>query len=304
MVRKFSFYARRFLAWAVKCRHATTVNVYRHYFEKFVKENGDIPLSRVNGAKLEEWALTWHASQAIVRLFRWCVADARLLKTNPVAHVKHPPKGERKRTLTPKESAKLLRASPADLRALLIGYRESFARPGELRAATWDDLYPKTTRAKLRTALRSGNAIIVLHEYKNRKRRRLPNDPRVILISPRLGRLLSRLMPSAWETNSPIFQSDKETGWTANAVRCRLRRLRRELKLGRDKRGENIVPYTFRHTGATEASAAGIRDRILADILGHTETSTTRRYQHLQTGHLRAAMLKFWERASARSQAS
>src|SRR6185295_4351794 len=59
--------------------------------------------------------------------------------------------------------------------------------------------------------------------------------------------------------------------------------------VGRDRHGETIVPYTFRHTAATLASAAGVRDRLLADALGHTETSTTARYQHLATEHIRAS---------------
>jgi len=296
MNRKFSFFASKFLTWAKKCRHATTVNVYRHYFEKFVKENGDLPLKKINAAQVSGWADTWHASQAIVRLFRWCCVDAELIRVNPVAGVRHPPKGCRKRTATKKETATLLRGSPADLRALLVGYRESWARPGELRAATWADVHPKTTRAELRKALVSGRAFIVLYDYKNRKGRRLPNEPRVILISPRLGRLLARLMPHALDQAAEVFQSDKGKKWTANAVRCRLRRLRRELAIKPDRRGENIVPYTFRHTGATEAAAAGIRDRVLADVLGHVETSTTARYQHLLTEHLQDAMQAFWHR--------
>lgn len=296
MRRKFSFLSSRFLTWAAKCLSPITVDVYRHYFRKFVEDVGDLAVNRIKPSTITAWAKTWHASQAIVRLFRWACADAMLIKSNPLNRVKHPPKGQRRRVATSAEQSRMMRAAAADLRALLIAYRETMARPGELRAATWADVHPKTTRAKLREALAAGRASIVLHEYKNRKRRRLPNGPRVILLSPRVGRLICRLMRGELDAAAAVFQTTRGKPWTANAVRCRLRRMRGELGLTRDVRGENIVPYTFRHTGATLACAAGVRDRILADALGHVETSTTSRYQHLDVEHVRAALAKFWKR--------
>lgn len=296
MRRKFSWLASRFLAWARKCLSPITVNVYRHYFHKFAEDVGDLTVAKILPFRVTGWAKTWHQSQAIVRLFRWAFEEAGLLKTNPLARVKHPPKGERKRIVAAAEQVRIFRASPADLRNLLIAYRETFARPGELRAATWADVHPKTTRAELCKALCAGTAAIVLHEFKNRKKRRLPNPPRVILLSPRVGRLLCRLMRCELDTCEPIFKTAAGRAWTPNAVRCRLRRLRTALGLKRDVRGENIVPYSFRHTGATLLTAGGIRDRTLADILGHIETSTTARYQHLDVQHLRDALRKFWER--------
>lgn len=296
MKRKFSFLSDKFIAWAKQCLHPTTVNVYRHYFKKFVLEVGDLPLTKITPSKITAWAKTWHQSQAIVRLFRWALHDAGLIKSNPLVRIVHPPKGRRRRVATSAEQTQMMRAASSDLRALLLAYRETMARPGELRVATWDDVHPKTTRAQLREALCAGKGSIVLYEFKNRKRRRLPNDPRVILLSPRVGRLLCRLMAGELDGAANIFKTERGKKWTANALRCRLRRMRRELNLKRDARGENIVPYTFRHTGATIASAAGVRDRLLADALGHVETATTARYQHLDVEHIRAALQKIWKR--------
>jgi site-specific recombinase XerD len=67
-------------------------------------------------------------------------------------------------------------------------------------------------------------------------------------------------------------------------------RLRAKLGLGPDENGEQIVSYTLRHTAATRASARGVRDRVLAELMGHTSTSTTQRYQHLQADHLADAI--------------
>ena len=78
--------------------------------------------------------------------------------------------------------------------------------------------------------------------------------------------------------------------WTANAVRCRMRRLRAKLDFGPDENGEQVVAYTMRHTAATRASSRGIRDKVLAELMGHTSTMTTQRYQHLQADHLADAI--------------
>lgn len=302
MSLRFSVVARRFLKWAEQCRSPLTVQIYRHYFQRFQREVGNKDVSRITPAALTAWAKTWHQSQAIVRLMRWCVHEARILKTNALEHVQHPPKGQRVRLLNAREQRQLLAAAGEDLRQLLIGYRETMARPGELRRATWADVYPKLTKSKLRKALNKGRCIIVLRDYKNRKSRRMPNEPRVILLSPRMCKMLLKLLTRSVSDATRIFRTRLGRPWTANSLRCRMRRLRARLGWVQDDRGENIVPYTFRHTGATELTAAGIRDRMLADILGHTETSTTARYQHLQVDHLRNAMNRYWKRQHRGSQ--
>lgn len=292
--RRVSWFATKFLAWGSKALHPTTIAVYRHYFRSFVTECGDLPLRRLSPAVLSAWARTWHQSQALKRLFTWAVDDARLISSNPFARAKHPRKGQRKRVLTRADQCRLLRGSRADLRALMLGYRETMARPGELRNATWADVQPSETRGVMRRALLEGRATIVLHDYKNRKQRRHANEPRVILLSPRMGRLLVRLLRRKPSPADRIFQTSQGRAWTPNALRCRFRRLRRSLGMTRDVRGENVVPYTWRHTGATRATTFGVRDRTLADILGHTETTTTARYQHLHVDHLRNAMRNVW----------
>jgi integrase len=69
-----------------------------------------------------------------------------------------------------------------------------------------------------------------------------------------------------------------------------MRRLRAKLKLKPDANGENVVAYTFRHTAATRACTSGVPDPVLADLMGHTSTDTTRRYQHPQLDHLAKAI--------------
>lgn len=296
MRRKLSDLIRGFLRWAAHVHKPVTVAVYRHYFRGFLAHVGNRRLSSLKPRHLQEWAKTWHQAQAIKRLFSWAVNDDRSIKESPFARVKQPPRAERRRIFTRREQLTMLRRTRPDLRRLLVAMRETMARPGELRAATWEDLRPNESTADLTRALRAGQATLVLHEYKSRKSRLRPNTPRVILISPRAGRLLARLLDGTEIAAGPIFRTRLNRAWSANALRCRFRRLRVQLNTQRDKHGETIVPYTFRHTAATLCSAEGIRDRTLADLLGHTETSTTARYQHLAVEHLRAAMQKIWFR--------
>lgn len=293
-MKKIQFLINRFLKWARACLAKSTVDVYRHYFRRFVEYHGNMLIAKLKPMHLSEWAKTWHEAQAMKRLFNWALVDAELVKRNPFANVKHPPKGERKRIMGRAEMLAFLRSTSLDLRTLLLAHRETFARPQELRVATWESIQCEDRSITLQQSLQSGKACIVLHEFKARKRRRIASAPRVILLSPRVCRLLLRILERSSDAVGPIFRTAAGKAWSSNAVRCRLRRLRKRNCLTPDKHGENIVPYTFRHTGATLASAAGIRDRVLADILGHVETSTTHRYQHLSVDHLRAALAPLW----------
>ena len=299
-VKTYRQLVNRFLKWAATCRKPATVAVYRHYLRKFAKTHGNPRLSDITPAKITAWAKTWHDVQALKRLFRWGVEEALLITSNPAAGVKHPPKGMRRRIHSRSELVRLLRYSRPDARAIFTAYAETYARPQELRAACFEDLHADDPRISIRAALPLGRVSIVLWDFKNRADRRDPDRPRVILLSPRVGRLVARLWDRRAGQHGPIFVTSRGRAWSANALRCRFRRMRAKLDMGRDHRGENFVPYTFRHTGATLAAAEGVRDRVLADVLGHVETKTTARYQHLATEHLQGAMAQIWERKQRR----
>lgn len=293
-MKRFTELSSDFLTWAAKVLRPSTVNVYRHYFRRFVDQHGDLPLNEIHPRHLTEFAKTWHSCQAIKRLFNWAANEAGIIEANQLARVKGPRKGYRRRILAPNEAAKILRATTPDLRRLLLAYRETYARPQELRLATWEDIQGDDPTKTVRQALEECRAAIVLYEFKDGAKRIDQERPRVILLSPRVCRLLVRLYDRAVNRSGPIFRTARGRAWTSNALRCRFRRLRSRLSLRRDKRGEQIVPYTFRHSGATNAAAKGVRDRLLADVLGHIETKTTARYCHLQLEHLRAAMRNVW----------
>lgn len=266
-----------------------TVANYRRHINNWLKSVEGKSVEDLRAIDLLRWGKTWHQIQAVQRLFAWAVDDAELLQRHPFRRVKKPPLGERRRTLSRKQFLTIARGAGRCFRNFLLAMRESIARPQEIRALCWEHLHAQGEGQSLLNAAREGQACFVLAEYKARKRRKDPTRPRIILVSPRLGRLLTRLATQTEILQGPVFLNSKGQAWTANAVRLRMRTLRRQLQLPADARGENIVAYTVRHTQATAAAAAGVRDRILAELMGHTSTRTTARYQHLDIEHLRTA---------------
>lgn len=278
----------KFLGWCAKARKPKTTEGYRHFLNKFLAEVGNKRINKLRPIDLEKYARTWHEVQSVQRLFQWAKDKLRIIKTNIFAKVPRPPAGQRNRILSPRELAGLLRKTQSPFREFLIGMRETIARPQEIRVLHWEMLQSEIPRLSIEEALAAGRAIFVLHEYKSRERRLDPTMPRVLFVNARLGRLLLRLR--ALTSEGPVFLNSKGKPWSGNAVRCRMRRLRKQGYLAPDGGRENIVAYSLRHSMATVAVANGVRDKALADLMGHADPETTRRYVHLQIDHLRTAM--------------
>lgn len=279
-----------FLCWASNNLAPGTIREYRRHFDRFVAHNGNLQVSELRAHHVMLWGKTWHQIQAMQRLMNWACDQAELCDRNPFKKIKRPPIGERRRILQRPELLRLMRRSCRAFRDFLFGMRESLARPQEIRALCWEYLQWPGEAGTLRAALLAGQAVFVLDRYKAKDRRNDPNTPRIILVRPRLGRLLVRLLDGRGSIAGPVFLNCEGQPWSRNALRLQMRRLRRQTGLQRDHRGEHVVCYTLRHTMATAASASGVKDRILAELMGHTSTRTTARYQHLDVLHLATAL--------------
>jgi integrase len=268
-----------FVAWLEVERAAgrcapRTVAYYRTHLERFAAElGGALPLAALRAYDLECRKHSWHFVQSVQRLFNWAV-EVELLPRSPFRRVKRPRTRGRSRVLTERQQARLLRAARSAFRRFLIGMRETLARPQEVRELAWE-------------MLDEDLGCFVLRDFKGKGRRADGAEVRLIPVSRRLWRLLDRLRARGGGAGH-VFRNSAGRAWTRNAVRCCMRRLRRRLGWPND--GEHVVPYTFRHTAATRATANGVSDRRLADLLGHTKTATTARYQHLQSEDLLAAL--------------
>jgi integrase len=256
-----------------------TLDYYQGQLQKFLDAlGGNRPALGVLPHEVEMFKTGWHSVQSAQRLYNWGVRMG-LLHENPIRSVAKPALGQRQRVLTPAETARLLRAADRDFRPFLLMLRHSLARPQEVRAFRWQHLAYEPV------------PMFVLREFKAKSRRKDRAAVRLVPLDDRMLRLLNRL--ARQQRPAPgdfVFLNRDGRPWSANAVRCRMRRLRVRIALGPDENGEPVVAYSLRHSGATRASARGVRDKVLAQLMGHTSTATTERYQHLQADHLAEAI--------------
>lgn len=279
-----------FLKSAALTLKPNTVGCYERHLHRFVILTKNKRVASLRPRHLIEFMRSWHEWQAVRRCFHWAVVEAGIIKRDPFGKVKAPARNFRKRIMTPQEMSAFMRAPRRAWRHYLLALRELAARPQEVRALEWDELQAEEPGMSIDAALRLGRAVFVMHDYKSRERRRSQDTPRVLLVTPRLGRLLIRIRERDSSREGKVFRNTRGKAWSKNAVRCMFRSMRRRLGIVADKRGENVTAYTMRHSCATIAASRGVLDRVLADWLGHTETRTTRRYQHLNVGHIRAAL--------------
>lgn len=225
--------------------------------------------------------------RALKALFKWAADEEQaMIPRNPFAKLTVPECGRRERTLTRAELRSLYLAAPRALRRLLFVQLRTIARPGEIRDLTWSQID-------------WDRRVLVLKNFKGKKKRRDKLKAREIpLVWPAL-RMLRNLHRKATDMSpeSRVFRSPRYgRPWTANGVRCAMRVAR--VKAGLDGGDEPVVCYTLRHTGATDLLRAGTDLKLLAEVMGHTRTTTTERYVHLDSSDMLGAV----DRAAARQR--
>lgn len=285
-----------FSSWNATNRAPRTAEFYRDQLGRLLSALGDVEADQLRPLHLLPYKATWHLIVAVQRLYRWAL-EHDLVQTNPVLRLKRPRLGGRRRVLSRRDLLRLLRQSAADYRRLLLAARETAARPLELRELDWTALQVPEGVA-LADALRRGLACFVLYDFKGRLRRADATATRTIPITPRLGRLLLRLLGGAVQ-EEPIFRTATRRPWSYSALRNRMRRLRRRSGLPMTIGGEKICQYTLRHSAATQWVADGMQLNVASELLGHAKVSTTQRYVHLN----RAQLLEEWRRHQQRRQA-
>lgn len=94
------------------------------------------------------------------------------------------------------------------------------------------------------------------------------------------------------KTGGEIFLSVRGTGLTPARVWQILKRIARHSGLE-----ANIYPHLLRHSFATHLLSNGADLRIIQEMLGHADISTTQVYTHVDQRHLKAVHHKFHPRA-------
>lgn len=94
------------------------------------------------------------------------------------------------------------------------------------------------------------------------------------------------------ERSSPLFLSKKGERIDRGAVWRIVKRYAKEAKIRK-----NISPHTLRHSFATHLLESGADLRIIQEMLGHRDISTTDRYTHISQQHLKRSFESFHPRS-------
>lgn len=270
----------RFIAWA-KLRFAPgTVSFYQIYLDRFSAEFAGRTIGSITRLDVETWSASRNPLVSVKRFFRWAHCHGELIATNPCQAIKVPAVRRRSRTLERSERVQLRRRSSPALRAFLLAVEESGGRPHEWRGAVWENVHLGGGGVWTWADLEAGKCLLRLNAYKGQQRRDNPYVPRIIPISARLGRLLSRLGRKLELLTGAILRASRGEAWTPNGLRCSFRRVRAGFEGGRNKAHERVVIYSYRHTKATDLARKGVNGRILADFLGHASLDLLGWYVH------------------------
>lgn len=278
-----------FYDWLGKCRSKATLNWYRHFLERFRAHVGNPDLHTVTQMQIEKFSSDHHPLAALRGFFRWCRRPARFLSRNPMKRLKVPKKRRRKRVLSPFERIMIRRRSGRSLRHAALGIEEGGLRPQEMRAVRWDMIRSAAKGVDFEADLRDGFCYFEFDEFKDQDKRADQVDAKRVPITPRLGRLLSRLRRRATAMDQCVFLAHNGRPWTANAMRCAWRRMRDRLKLDGRIATRGLVPYLLRHYLGTDLFRSGESAFTVRDWLGHRDVNTTAIYVHSTIDDLIAA---------------
>ena len=276
----------QFLEWAEKHTRPASYDWYSYYLKRFARTvPSSLAAKDVRAYRVTQWLDAqprWKAGSrrgaicAVKRAFQWGVQQG-FLDFSPIAALKKPPRNRRETILTSHHRAIIVAAaSDQCFRDLLTLMQETGARPQEIRTVEprhidvanklW--IFPPDDH---KTGSKTGRA-------------------RIVYLTPKAWAVTRRLL--ARNSSGPICRNAKGVPWTASAIRCRFRRLRKKLV---GKVPVDLCAYLFRHTFATEALERGVDPVSLAELLGHRDTAMISQvYQHLdqKPDHLRASAVK------------
>lgn len=252
---------------------------YSYYANRFAQHIGpDRPLASITTDDIETWlgSLTNKDRQhrelicnnskntylATVRSFFGWATQRRLIDYNPCLVIRKAKVGARPvKRLQPEQVTAVLAASGPRDQALIILGVQMMLRVGELeqlRVEDWD--------RTLGTLLARG---------KGDKHRLLPLTAEATeALSEWVGdRTEGPMWPNRY-TGEPMLRDGLRQAITAAGKRA----------------GVKLTPHMLRHTGASDAAAAGASLPALRDFLGHESLATTSRYTWSTRAELKAAV--------------
>lgn len=210
---------------------------------------------------------------AVQGVINWAIAQDLLpIECNHLTGYRKPSPRRRTRVCTDQEFRALLRCSPPSFRRFLIALRHTGCRPGEVRGLRWVDVL-----------LDQGLWVLVNHKTRTTQQ---DSVARVIPLSGVVAKLCGWLKQRA--DHDYVFLNHRGKPYTKDVVVHAMARARQRAGIEGEER---IVCYTNRHTFGTNA-VGKVSDFELAQLMGHTNLRTTRRYVHMNVDKLKNAMAR------------
>jgi integrase len=272
----------RFLAWSEGHQAEKTTAFYRFFLDTFKPTLDRLTVADLKPFHVSRWlddrgytGSTGNcAVRAVVRPFSWAVKQG-IIERNPLHGADRPAASPRECYLTDAQLDSILKAIPdREFQDFVEFARETGARPQEIRLAE-------------KRHFQNGTLTFPRVESKGRRRQR------VIVLNAKALAIVQRL--AVKNSEGPLFRNTDERPWTAFALNCRTRKLRKKV-------GFPFCTYAIRHTWITNALLNGVEPLTVATLAGHVNINmiwSTYQKLQLQQDHMRAAA----EQASRRKQA-
>jgi len=127
-----------------------------------------------------------------------------------------------------------------------------------------------------------GNEYLEFQRHKTSKAMRDAIKRTVPLVSDAVEIIDRQIARHAWRCH--VFLNESGKPYTAGVFRQRLKRWCRRAGI------KARPPYALRHTFGSLEAEAGVNQAVLAQIMGHTQLSTTARYVNQNAAHHRLAI--------------
>ncbi|QEG35916.1 tyrosine-type recombinase/integrase [Bythopirellula goksoeyrii] len=271
----------RFLAWTCNNRSQKTYRWYKDFLRSFAQHIGkSLRVTDLTADHVDTWieaefpsasdSTIRGAMGAVQRAMNWAVGR-RLLQYSPLVGLERPAGGRRELLLSDEDCKRIF-------------------------AATRDEPFRNVLKVLFATGCRPQEARLVCGEYFDRQEKRWifplkeskgKKYRRVIYLPEDIVQLTDQLLEH--NATGPLLRNSLNEPWTANAVRCRFRRLAIKLKL------PGLCAYTVRHTFCTNKLKSGVDPVTLSILMGHRDTTMVARvYSHLEAvpKHLHTALNK------------
>lgn len=260
---------------AKKQRSEKTLVFYKFFLGPFVKHVQAMKLVDLKPITVTSWLNAQNykdttancAVRSVMRVFNWAKKN-HIIKSNPVEGVERPSANTREDYLKDEQYNTLFgKVKDREFQDFLTFMRETGCRPQEARTAAARHIQGQTLT-------------FPKEESKGKKRER------IIVLNDMAYGIIQRL--ALKNPEKALFRNTDGNPWTAFALNCRVRRLRKDT-------GIKWCLYTIRHTWGTNSLLAGNDPMTVATLMGHTDINMLWRVYNklkLQQGHLKDAAEK------------